>query len=368
MEFTIEKDILKYELNLASGVLERKSTIPILANVLLRTIDGGSVELTVSDLDITFRAIVKAEVKKGGSVCIEARKLSDITNRAVGNEIRIKEDKDFWAKVESGASKYRIAGENPENFPSFDLEEIVFNQVNPFVLADAFDAVDYAVTNETSRFTMSGIKFALSDGKLLAVATNGHCLAIATKPHEFTVNSEIDCLIPKKACAEFQKQLLGVSEGETVEIGAESNHIVLRSEFRTVIARKLVGDFPKYEMMLPKGNDRSFTLNATDFADAIKRVAIVSNDRTQSVWLNISDGTLELSAKSAEEGEASEKMKIEFTGEAVKLGFRYSYLTDALAYLGESDCVFTFKDAVQQIEMQRAGSDDFQYVVSLLRF
>lgn len=369
MEFTIDRETLKTELGLAAGCLEKKSIIPILQNVLLKSLDDETVEMTVTDLDLTFTAILSGTVKKQGAVCIEARKLADIVNRAVSDEIKIKSDKDFWARVEAGASKYRLAGSDAETFPSLELEDIEFNTVWKGALLEALNAVSYAVNSasESQRFTMSGVKFILNNKEMTAVATDGHRLAVNIQKDTEICKSAMDSLIPKKAVSEFQKHLNAIDD-DNVEIGEEKNHIVLKSEARTIIARKLVGKFPNYEMMFPKENKQNFTIKAQDLSDAIKRVVICTDSRKHDIWFHIADGKLELKAESAEEGEANEILNIDFTGEPVKLGFQHRYMTEALDYLGEDDCFFTFKDEIVQIELKRAGSDDFRYIISLLRF
>lgn len=360
MEFTINTETLKNELALAQGCLEKKNTIPALNNILIQTVADG-IRITTTDLNVTYRSVIEAEIKKQGAVCIEARKLIEIIGRSNAETVKIKADKNEWAKIESGKSNYRIAGIEPHRFPQIETAEQGGIEVKASDMAETLRAVMGCTTAEQSRFIMSCVKFTVA-GEMKAVACNGHVLGIYALPYEEEIAADLDCLIPKEGVKEFIN-LLRDADGNA-QLDTDENHIILISGRRTIIARKSVGDFPNYHAMLMDYNS-TVNLNAAQVVEAIRRVAICADERTRSVWLNFDKNTVEFTAISAEEGEAAEKMEIAFDGEPISFGFQARYLIDVLSVLGEQDFTVHYQRGKNQVEFH---APNFRYVVSTLRF
>lgn len=399
MEFIIDQSVLKEELGFVQGIVERKTTIPVLSNILIESIGEREIRIVGTDLDVTIRCDAEADIKKPGAMCIPARKLFDIVRALDPGDVHFKKEENEWVRMTCGKASFRLAGVSREQFPEIpafkstplSLPAEVFNY---FIQNTAF-----AITNEQSRFTLSGAKFIIANGVAKMVTTDGHRLAYIEKPIENSEGS-IDTLVPKKALLELLK--IARSEGD-ISFGEDTNHIYFETEGRLLITRKLNGNFPNYEMVLPKDNDKSVVFDLDDMKKSVRRVSLMADDRNRSIRLTVREGEIELSAQSSEEGEGRETVPAEYTGEEVQLGFNWQYLQEFLNNVGaiysadgnasetpggdeteretDGDKVrvkeskgpvrisFEFKDANAQTQMRIAGdtSYDYKYIVMPLR-
>ena len=384
MEFTIRQEILKEELSYVQGIVEKKSTIPVLSNILIESIGENTVRFIGTDLDVTIRCEADANIREGGSMCVQARKLFDIVRLLPNEEVHFKKDDNNWVRLTCGKSKFRLAGVDREQFP--ELPE--FKSAPLSVPADVFSRfvqnTSFAITNEQSRFTLSGAKFVIADGTARMVTTDAHRLAFVERDVPTLDGSDMDSLIPKKALTELVK----LSKGSTEEIkfGEDSNHIFFEIEGHLLITRKLSGSFPNYEMVMPKDNDKAAVFDLDEMKRVVARVALMADERTRSIKLTIRDGEIEVTAQSSEEGEANEVVPAEFQGEETEIGFNSQYLLEFLSNVsalhtesgeveteteGEKVRVkesassprirFEFKDGNAQTQMSLDGDTDYDY-------
>lgn len=394
MEFVIKQSVLKDELGFVQGIVEKKSTIPVLSNILIESVGDNTIRIVGTDLDVTIRCEASAEIKQPGAMCIQARKLFDIVRLLDGGDVHFKKEENEWVKLNSGKSNFRLAGVNRETFPevpnfknaSMKLSADIFNH---FIQNTAF-----AITNEQSRFTLSGAKFMIDGKAARMVTTDGHRLAfIEKKLAEDAPTSAMDALIPKKALMELTK-ISRDAKGD-VSFGEDANHIYFEVNGRLLITRKLSGNFPNYEMVIPKDNDKRATFDAEEMKTAIRRVALMADERTRSVKMTIRTNEIEIGAQSSEEGEANEKVAAEYEGEEVQVGFNSQYLQEFLNVVGAGESeggemtekenegetvrvkevgnrlriAFEFKDGNAQTQMNIAGDKnyDYKYIVMPLR-
>lgn len=392
MEFKIEQSALKEELAFVQGIVEKKSTIPVLSNILIESVGENTIRIIGTDLDVTIRCEADAEIIEGGSMCIQARKIFDVVRLLPDTKLHFKKDENDWVKLTAGNSKYRFAGVSRDQFP----EVPVFKSAPLALPASIFNHfivnTSFAITNEQSRFTLSGAKFMIEDGTARMVTTDGHRLALIEKKIDTLSGESMDCLIPKKALIELVKISRGTGAG--VSFGEDQNHIYFEVENRLLITRKLSGTFPNYEMVIPKGNDKRAEFNSNEFKDAVARVSLMADERTRSVRLTIKENEIEVTAHSSEEGEAVERIEADYSGEETVIGFNAQYLQDFLSVASnaETDAVevqketegekvkvresggaprvsFEFKDSNGQVQMKVAGESDYdyQYIVMPLR-
>lgn len=248
MEFSIKQSVLKEELGFIQGVVERKTTIPVLSNILIESLGEGSIRIVGTDLDVTIRCDAEAEIKKPGAMCIQARKLFDIVRNLGEGDVNFKKEENEWVEVKAGRAKFRLAGVNKEQYPEIPGAKstplkLAAETFNYFIQNTAF-----AITNETSRFTLSGAKFVIDGDTARMVTTDGHRLAFIEKKLDAASEAKMDALIPKKALLELVK----ISrEGGDVAFGEDNNHIYFETGGRLLITRKLTGNFPNYEMVMP---------------------------------------------------------------------------------------------------------------------
>jgi DNA polymerase III subunit beta len=391
MEFVIKQSVLKEELGFVQGIVEKKSTIPVLSNILIESVGEGTIRIVGTDLDVTIRCEAQAEIKQAGAMCIQARKLFDIVRLLDGGDVHFTKEENEWVKMSCGKSKFRLAGVNREQFPEVPSFKSAPLKISAEIFNHFINTTAFAITNEQSRFTLSGAKFMIDNGTARMVTTDGHRLAFIQKHLGEGVTDTMDALIPKKALMELVK-ISRDSKGE-VSFGEDPNHIYFEVDGRLLITRKLSGNFPNYEMVIPKDNDKVVTFEADEMKNAIRRVALMADERTRSVKITIREGEIEIGAQSSEEGEANEKVSAEYSGEEVAIGFNSQYLQEFLNVIGaggesaetqnETDgetvrvkesagkprIAFEFKDGNAQTQMRVAGdtSYDYKYIVMPLR-
>jgi DNA polymerase-3 subunit beta len=369
MEFTISKTSLQKELGLVQGTVEKKNTIPALSNILIESVGEGTIRITGTDLDVTLRCETEAEIKIPGAMCVGARKLFDIARVLPDAPVSFRKEENNWATVKCERSNFRIAGIDRDNFPEVPSFKSAPVKLSAGVFKTLIDRTIFAITLEESRYTLSGAKFVLNKSGAKMVTTDGHRLAYVERkdlgPNAPT--EDIDVLIPRKTLAELTK-LTTSYEGE-IGLGADENHIYFEVGPRLLISRTLTGQFPNYDMVMPKGNDKSAEFDSVSLGQAIRRVALMADDRTHVIRFHLAPGSLHISSQTAEEGEARETVTTEYTGEEMDIGFNAAYLQDFLNVLNDGAVAFEFKDGNSQAQLRPASDDgyDYRYVVMPMR-
>ncbi len=392
MEFVIKQSALKRELGFVQGIVEKKSTIPVLSNIMIESVGENTIRIVGTDLDVTIRCEAEADIKTPGSMCIQARKLFDIVRLAPDTNLHFKKMDNEWVSLKFDSSKYRLAGVSRDQFP----EVPEFKSAPLSLPADIFDHfihhTSFAITAEQSRFTLSGAKFMIENGTARMVTTDGRRLAFIERKVENSPEDTMDALIPKKSLIELVKIARG-SESN-VSFGEDQNHIFFEINGRLLTTRKLSGTFPNYEMVIPKDNDKTAIFDSGELKRAVDRVALMADERTRSIKITVRDGEIEIAAKSSEEGEAKEQIPVEYKGEEVEMGFNSQYLQEFLNIVTSTEMVspetknetdgekvkvketgakpkiaFEFKDSNGQTQMSFAGDSeyDYKYIVMPLR-
>jgi DNA polymerase-3 subunit beta len=336
MEFVIKQSVLKDELGFVQGIVEKKSTIPVLSNILIESVGEGTIRIVGTDLDVTIRCEAEADIKQPGSMCIQARKLFDIVRLLDGGDVHFTKEENEWVKMSCGKSKFRLAGVNRDQFPEVPSFKSAPLKLSAEIFNHFISNTAFAITNEQSRFTLSGAKFMIDGNHARMVTTDGHRLAFIQKYlGEDTATENMDALIPKKALMELVK--ISRDSSAEVSFGEDPNHIYFEVDGRLLITRKLSGNFPNYEMVIPKDNDKAVTFDSDAMKNALRRVSLMADERTRSVKITIRTGEIEIGAQSSEEGEASEKVAAEYNGEEIQIGFNSQYLQEFLNVVSASE-------------------------------
>jgi DNA polymerase III subunit beta len=369
MEFTISKTSLQKELGLVQGTVEKKNTIPALSNILIESVGEGTIRVTGTDLDVTLRCETEAEIKTPGSMCVGARKLFEIARVLPDAPVSFRKEENNWATVKCERSNFRIAGIDRDNFPEVPSFKSAPVKLPAGVFKTLIDRTIFAITLEESRYTLSGAKFMLDKSGAKMVTTDGHRLAYVERKDlgAGTPAEDIDVLIPRKTLAELTK-LTSSFEGE-IGLGADENHIYFEVGTRLLISRTLTGQFPNYEMVMPKGNDKTAEFDSASLGQAIRRVALMADDRSHAIRFHLTPGSLHISSQTAEEGEARETVTTEYAGDETEIGFNAAYLQDFLNVLSDGNVAFEFKDGNSQAQLRPASDDgyDYRYVVMPMR-
>jgi DNA polymerase-3 subunit beta len=373
MEFTISCKALQKELGFVQGVVDKKQTIPVLSNILVESVGEGTIRFTGTDLDVTIRCDAEAEnIITPGAMCVQARKLFDIARLLPDDaSVHFKQGDNDWVTVTAARSNFKVAGLSKEHFPEVPMSKSVPIHLPAFVFKAFVDRTIFAITQEESRYTLSGAKFMLDATGAKMVTTDGHRLAyIGWDGINGNGNGNggvMDTLIPRKTLAELSK-LSAAYEGD-IMLGADDNHIYFEIGPRLLISRVLSGQFPNYEMVMPKGNDKSVNFDVTELNKAVKRAALMADDRTRAVRFHLQPGKLSIQSNNAEEGEAHETIGIDYEGEEVEIGFNAQYLQEFLNVAGDGNVVFEFKNGNAQAQFRPAEDDslDYRYVVMPMR-
>src|ERR1700759_3977356 len=253
MEFTISKTALQKELGFVQGSVEKKNTIPALSNILIESVGEGTIRITGTDLDVTLRCEAEADIKSPGAMCVGARKLFDIVRVLPDAPVSFHKEENNWATVKCERSNFRIAGIDRENFPEVPSFKSAPVKFSAGIFKTLIDRTIFAITLEESRYTLSGAKFILDKAGAKMITTDGNRLAYVERTDLGTdalKEGSMDVLIPRKTLAELTK-LTASYEGD-IGLGADENHIYFEVGPRLLISRILTGQFPNYEMVMPK--------------------------------------------------------------------------------------------------------------------
>src|ERR1700722_6754977 len=290
MEFTVSRDDLVRELNLSQGVVERKTTIPILSNVLVEA-EGDRIHLTATDLELGIRCSCPARVKKAGAGTIPARRLLDYVRLLPDGDVQVKVQDNHWASLVCGRSKTRIAGMSRESFPELPAMPAGLAAIPIGVLASMIGKTIFAISTEESRFTLNGALLVLRKGGLTMVATDGHRLAMVESTGELPgIEGAYRALLPRKAMQELQKFAGDADAGAIVKFSGDENHLFFQLGDRLLLSRKLTGNFPDFERVLPKDQPNSVTLEREELYGAVERVAPLSDVRSMWLWVGRGPG------------------------------------------------------------------------------
>ncbi len=362
MEITVSKFELLRELTATQGVVERKTTIPILSNYLFEA-GGDKLSLTATDLDLSLRTSCNAKVKKEGACTVPARKLYDYVKLLPDADISIKLLENHWVSIRCGRSNTKMVGMARANFPSlpaFPTAGVV--KIPAQVLRGMIAKTGFAIATEESRYTLNGALMMLKPESITMVATDGHRLAhIERGGAKFEgVSGELKTLVPKKAMDEL-KSLLDASDVEEIEFAKDESTLFFRIGPRLLTSRQLTGQFPNFEAVLPKDNSRSITLHGDELAGAISRVAQFADERSRAVKLRLEKGELKLSASSSEAGESEDSLETDYDGEAIAIGFNAQYLLDFLKAAGGGEVKLELKDAQSAGQLRPAEGEEYKY-------
>ena len=362
MEITVGKSELLRELTATQGVVERKTTIPILSNYLFEAA-GEKLSLTATDLDLSLRTSCNAKVKKEGSCTIPARKLHDYVKLLPDAEVTIKLLENHYVSIRCGRSNTKMVGMARSNFPglpAFPTAGVV--NIPAQVLRSMIAKTGFAIASEESRYTLNGALMVLKPESITMVATDGHRLAhIERSGEKFDgVSGEMKTLVPKKAMDEL-KSLLDSTDADTIEFAKDESTLFFRIGQRLLTSRQLTGQFPNYEAVLPKDNSKSINLHSDELSAAISRVAQFADERSRAVRLKLEKGELKLSASSSETGESEDTIEIDYNGDPLTIGFNAQYVLEFLKAAGAGDVKLELKDAQSAGQLRPADGEDYKY-------
>jgi DNA polymerase III subunit beta len=373
MELVVRKNDLLRELQLFQGIVERKNTIPILANVLMEA-KGDEVRFLATDLEVGLRSRCAAAVAKGGSLTLPAKKFYEIVKSLPETaDIRIAEDKG-GVKVAADRFDSRMQTLPREDFPTLpensgggDAPRATLPRA---AIKEMVAKTAFAITGEDTRYFLNGALFVLRPDAMSLVATDGHRLALVTVPRDAKMAKDADevkAILPKKTLGELSRLL---QEGDAdIQYERGENHLFFDVGGRLLISRMIDGQFPAYERVIPKGNDKRIEFERDRLTNAVKRVALLSNERSRAVKFQVDNGKVDVTSSSPDLGEAKETLPVEYSGPPLQICFNAQYVLDFLSAASTDVVSLELKDEVSQAVMKPVGAEgyDYTYVIMPMR-
>jgi DNA polymerase-3 subunit beta len=388
MEITVTRQDLVKELTATQSVVERKTTIPILSNFLIEA-EGDRLNITATDLDQAIRTSAAAKVKKPGACTIPARKLYDYVKLLPDGDISIKLLDNHWVQIRSGRSNTKMVGMARANYPQVpEFPSVPATSISTVALKTLINRTVFAISNEESRYTLNGALLVIKAESLAMVATDGHRLAYVEKPNEILegISGEKRVLIPRKALQELQ-QLLTSAEADRdaeqkrepktkfppllVEFADDEHTLFFRVGHRTLSTRKLSGQFPNFEAVMPRDNNKFAVVSSSELASAIQRVAQFADERSGAIRIRLESNELKISSSSTESGESEDTIDTPYSSDPIAVGFNSVYILDFLKALNnEGEVRLEFKDSQSAGQMRPEDPDaeyKYRYVLMPMR-
>ncbi len=366
MKFSIDRETLLRPLQLVTGVVERRQTLPVLSNVLVSAADGR-LTLTGTDLEVELRADVDgADVERPGEITIPARKLSDICRSLPeGAKVSV-ETKDSKANVRSGRSRFSLATLPASEFPQLESSpgDVELN-VPREQLNELLDRVAFSMAQQDVRYFLNGMLFELADGYIRTVATDGHRLAMCTMEGGARGSGRRQAIVPRKGVLELGRVLDDGDEEATVYLA--DNHLRVACSGFQLTTKLIDGKFPDYDKVIPKGGDLVVQADRETIRQGFQRAAILSNEKYRGVRLMLSEDSLTIQANNPEQEEAEEEVPVDYAGTSLEIGFNVGYLLDVMAAISNDSVTLTLTDTNSSVLIESAGDDNAVYVVMPMR-
>lgn len=369
MKISIQRTELQRGLARIQSIVEKRNTMPILANVLLEAGDDG-LELAATDLEVGIRSSHVAEVHTKGSVTASAKKLFEIVRELPDEPVHIEASLDAYLSIRCARADFTLAGNAAEEYPTLpSAAPGSMATVQAVVLGQMIERTMYAASLDETRYNLNGVFVELlpETAKLRMVATDGHRLAYVDR----ALGADLEGLgggviIPRKGLAELKK-LVDEEDADEVEIGFEGNSGLVRKRGVTLVMRLIEGEFPNYRQVIPKQQTRQIVLPSETLVHALRRVVLLSSERSRAVKLELRPGLLKLSSNNPDLGEAHEELDVDYDGEELEIAFNARYLTDCLAVIGAKEVRLGFQDSLSPAQLVPTDDEDTLAVVMPMR-
>lgn len=370
MKLKIKKDEILKGLQRIQGVVDKKNTMPILSNMLL-VADGNGIEIIATDLEIGLRGRYSADVEKPGAVTVSAKKMFEIVRELPEEDIQIRVEEGNWVKIVSGHSQFKLVGLPKEEYPSMpDVAEEGMITIDGETLRDMIKKTLYAAGENDARYVLNGLFVHLTPEKgalkVRMVGTDGHRLSMIDRIVE-AKHKEESVIVPKKAMIEIRRLLEEDSSQEGFQIGFSKNHALFKRDGLVMVSKLIDGNYPNYQQVLPTQNTKKVSVSKDVFTHAVKRVSILSKEKTNAVKLQLEKNTLLLSTNNPEVGEANEELSIDYKGESISIGFNSRYLMDVLMAMDRETITLELNDSLSPCLVKEEGNDEYKCVVMPMR-
>jgi DNA polymerase-3 subunit beta len=370
MEVMISRTALLKGLQRVQGIVEKRNTMPILAHVLVETVERG-ITLFATDLELGVRGAYSAAIKSPGSVTVSARKLFEIVRELPEDDVLLSSEENHWIRVECGRSRFKVAGLPPGDFPVFPgIGQETMIPLNRDAFLDLTKRTLFAVGENDARYVLNGVLCAIESGTLRMVGTDGHRLAVSEhvldRPKNVPPYPDVTAIVPKKALLEMKK-LVEDGESDSLEIGFTKTQFFFRQGDLVLLTRLMEGNYPNYHQVVPVGNDKRVVVDKKTFEGALRRVSLLAKERTNAIKFQLEPARVLLSTSNPELGEAKEDLAVSYDGEGLATGFNARYLLDVLGAVSGPEAVLEFKDALSPCLIREPGQEGSLCVIMPMR-
>jgi DNA polymerase III subunit beta len=363
MRFTIARERLQDALTAVTASVPAKTTLPVLANILVETTDRG-IRLSGTDLDMAVSTEVAADVETEGAITIPAKKLAEIVRELPSAPVKVAAAGEQKVTLECGRSRFRLLGLPRDEFPSFPAVKFAESwRIRSGELQKLITHTAFAASTEESRPILNGVLWELRPDHMRMVATNGHRLAKIELPISSAGAPSGDLIVPPKALEQIRRLFPAEEE---LEIARGDNHLGFRSPVTAVFTRLIEGPYPNYEQVIPKDNDRIALADKNDLFQSLKRMSVIASDQTHRIRMSFNAGMLKFSVQTPDLGEAQDELPISFEGDPLEIGFNASYLLEILRYVPTDEVRMTFKAPERAATVEPVGWDDEAKLTCLL--
>lgn len=364
MFISIQRDDLLKGLQQVQNIVESKQALPILSNILIETMDNN-IRISATDLEIGARSFVSATVKSPGGVALYAKKIFEIVKELPSTLLDLSVEENSWVLINCGSINFKMVGLPKDEFPSIlevkTEKELILDTT---IIKDMINKTIFAISHEETRYILNGVLFYFLNNQVNMVATDGHRLALIRK--EIFQDVEIPkVIIPKKAIYEINKVVGG--ELRQVSVGVKENQFILRMPQFSFTSRLLEGQYPDFDQVIPKNNDKNIIIKKDVFLGAIKRISLISEEKTKPIKLEIKNNTMRITSYNPELGEGLEEISVEYSGEDLSIGFNARYIIDALSPAEKRDIVLQVKDGNSPVILKDKEDKDYFCVIMPMR-
>lgn len=365
MKFSIKQDVLLQPISQVVGVVERRQTLPVLANFLL-TAQGKRLSITGTDMEVELIASVEADIELEGEVTVPARKLVDIV-RKLPEEATIKAVLEGdRLTVSSGRGRYTLSTLPATEFPATDqVETLEIIKIQEVELKKLLDKTSFAMANQDVRYYLNGLLFEFKDSTMTTVATDGHRLAVCDLDEDLGLAQDRQMIVPRKGVLELSRMLS--DSNDLVELALGKNHVRLVKGKMIFTSKLIDGRFPDYQAVIPKGTDRHIRIDRESFILALQRASILSNEKYRGVRLEASNGSIKIVAHNPQHEEAVEELEADLNFDQIAIGFNVTYLLDALGAIDAGTVVMALKDANSSCLIEGEEGEKDRHVVMPLK-
>jgi len=363
MEVVLDRDAFVKGLQMVQNIVEPRQTLPILANVLMEC-EGEQVRLSATDLEVGARVSIPARVAVKGAITLPARKIAEIVKELPAAAVALRVHEGTSVSLRCGGVTYKLVGLAADDFPAVvPASPEAWVTVEARTLKEMLGQTSFAVSHDETRHALNGVLFSFQGKEVRLVATDGHRLALSSRAIGQGVGG-VTGIVPRKAVAEIMRVL---GTGEDVQLAITENQFVLQMPNFVMTARLIEGQFPNYEAVIPRAHPGKLVISRMALMAALRRVAVMAEERNKPVKFILNPAALTLSAASAEAGEAEEVLEVSYSGEAVTIGFNSRYVLDAMTPLEKDQIVLEFKDALSPGVIKGGEEEGYCCVIMPMR-